>query len=49
MKFRYDIQGLRALAVIVVFIFHLGYMYNGYLGVDIFIVNILFLFCGGLF
>lgn len=38
MQFRKDIQGLRALAVIVVIIFHLGFLPNGYLGVDVFFV-----------
>lgn len=37
-SFRNDIQGLRALAVIVVIIFHLGFLPNGYLGVDVFFV-----------
>lgn len=36
--FRYDIQGLRAIAVIAVIIFHCGYLPNGYLGVDVFLV-----------
>ncbi|MCW5516906.1 acyltransferase family protein [Muriicola sp. Z0-33] len=36
--YRKDIDGLRALAVIVVFIFHCGYLPVGYLGVDIFFV-----------
>ncbi len=37
-KYRIDIDGLRALAVIAVILFHLGYLPNGYLGVDIFFV-----------
>ncbi len=36
--YRSDIDGLRALAVISVIFFHLGYIPNGYLGVDIFFV-----------
>lgn len=36
--FRNDIQGLRAIAVLSVIIFHFGYLPNGYLGVDIFLV-----------
>jgi peptidoglycan/LPS O-acetylase OafA/YrhL len=36
--YRKDINGLRAIAVIIVIIFHLGYFSNGYLGVDIFFV-----------
>ena len=35
-KYRKDIQGLRAIAVISVILYHLGYLPNGYLGVDIF-------------
>ena len=38
MKYRNDIDGLRALAVISVVLFHLGYFKNGYLGVDVFFV-----------
>ena len=37
-KYRSDIDGLRAYAVIAVIIFHLGLLPNGYLGVDIFFV-----------
>lgn len=37
-NYRKDIDGLRALAVIVVIIFHLGFLPNGYLGVDVFFV-----------
>lgn len=37
-KYRTDIDGLRAVAVIFVVLFHLGYLSNGYLGVDIFFV-----------
>ena len=35
-EYRTDIDGLRAIAVIAVIFFHLGYLENGYLGVDIF-------------
>ncbi|MDB5011886.1 MAG: acyltransferase 3 [Daejeonella sp.] len=35
-NYRKDIQGLRAIAVMSVILFHLGYLPNGYLGVDIF-------------
>ena len=38
MNYRDDIDGLRAIAVIAVRVFHLGYLPNGYLGVDIFFV-----------
>lgn len=38
MIYRKDIDGLRALAVISVIIYHLGFLKNGYLGVDIFFV-----------
>ncbi len=40
MQFRFDIQGLRALAVIFVFIFHMNHalLPGGFLGVDIFFV-----------
>lgn len=37
-KYRKDIDGLRAYAVIAVIVFHLGYLPNGYLGVDVFFV-----------
>ena len=36
--YRTDIDGLRAIAVISVILFHLGFLKNGYLGVDIFFV-----------
>ncbi len=36
--YRKDIDGLRALAVLSVIIFHLGFLPNGYLGVDVFFV-----------
>jgi peptidoglycan/LPS O-acetylase OafA/YrhL len=36
--YREDIDGLRAYAVIAVILFHLGYLPNGYLGVDVFFV-----------
>ena len=40
MQFRMDIQGLRAVAFLLVFIFHLdkGWLSGGYLGVDLFFV-----------
>lgn len=37
-NYRYDIDGLRALSVVAVIIFHLGLLPNGYLGVDVFFV-----------
>ncbi len=37
-KYRDDIDGLRAIAVIAVILFHIGYLKNGFLGVDIFFV-----------
>lgn len=37
-KYRNDIDGLRAYSVIAVIIFHLGFLPNGYLGVDVFFV-----------
>lgn len=36
--YRTDIDGIRAVSVISVILFHLGYLPNGYLGVDIFFV-----------
>lgn len=40
MGFRYDIQGLRALAVLLVFVFHLNstWLTGGFVGVDVFFV-----------
>ena len=37
-SYRTDIDGLRAIAVLVVIFFHFGYLTNGYLGVDVFFV-----------
>ena len=37
-KYRKDIDGLRAIAVVAVIIFHLGFLPFGYLGVDVFFV-----------
>jgi peptidoglycan/LPS O-acetylase OafA/YrhL len=36
--YRKDIDGLRAIAVLAVILFHFGYLPNGYLGVDVFFV-----------
>jgi peptidoglycan/LPS O-acetylase OafA/YrhL len=38
LQYRNDISGIRAIAVISVILFHMGYLKNGYLGVDIFFV-----------
>jgi len=36
--YRSDIDGLRAVAVVTVILFHIGFIVNGYLGVDVFFV-----------
>lgn len=38
LQYRKEIDGLRAIAVMAVILFHAGYLPNGYLGVDIFFV-----------
>jgi len=48
-KYRKDIDGLRAIAVLAVIFFHFGYLPNGYLGVDIFFVISGFLITGSLY
>ncbi|MDC6354871.1 MULTISPECIES: acyltransferase family protein [unclassified Robiginitalea] len=45
-KYREDIDGLRAIAVIAVIAFHFGYLPAGYLGVDVFFVISGFLITG---
>lgn len=46
LTYRKDIDGLRAIAVLAVIFFHLGYLPYGYLGVDIFFVISGFLITG---
>src|SRR6516162_8710174 len=43
---RMDIDGLRAIAVLAVIFFHLDFLKNGYLGVDVFFVISGFLIIG---
>lgn len=44
--YRKDIDGLRAIAVLAVIFFHMGFLPNGYLGVDVFFVISGFLITG---
>jgi peptidoglycan/LPS O-acetylase OafA/YrhL len=45
-EYRNDIDGLRAIAVLAVIVFHFGHLPNGYLGVDVFFVISGFLITG---
>ena len=51
MKYRSEIDGLRAMAVLPVILFHagLGFFSGGFVGVDIFILIILFLISKAVF
>ena len=46
LNYRPDIDGLRAVSVIAVILFHIGFLPNGYLGVDVFFVISGFLITG---
>ena len=38
LRFRRDVEGLRAVAVVAVVLYHAGYLSGGYVGVDVFFV-----------